>query len=291
MNDRDEYLNMKLLGYKIQHQQQSKELNKMPKGRLGIRKEKGTQRYTQIITEQRGLDKAGKTTTVNIEENIGVGAKPNKYIRKTITENEELIRALARKKYLEISNALLSEEINRLENFIAKHIEPTPALILSMLPKAYKELPESMFFLKEADAQTWSTENYHKNEYKPQEKIHITSRGLRVRSKSELVISERLYANNVPFRYEQMIYIENHSFSPDFTFNLDGESYYWEHCGMMNDRRYRSSNKWKLSMYEKANIVPWKNLIITYDMADGGVNTAVIESEIVNKLCKHSHNK
>lgn len=53
---------------------------------------------------------------------------------------------------------------------------------------------------------------------------------------------------------------------------------------MMSDPRYRASNKWKLDQYEKIGIVPWKNLIITYDTEDGGINTGIIESEIINKI-------
>ena len=30
--------------------------------------------------------------------------------------------------------------------------------------------------------------------------------------------------------------------------------------------------------------MPWRNLIVTYDEYDGGINLAVIESEIRNKL-------
>lgn len=37
-------------------------------------------------------------------------------------------------------------------------------------------------------------------------------------------------------------------------------------------------------MYEKAGIVPWDNLIVTYDGADGNLNLAIVESEIKNKL-------
>ncbi|MCI8609744.1 MAG: hypothetical protein HFE73_08885 [Firmicutes bacterium] len=43
-------------------------------------------------------------------------------------------------------------------------------------------------------------------------------------------------------------------------------------------------HKWKLSMYEKAGIVPWKNLIITYNDSQGNINMKIVESEIVNKL-------
>jgi len=39
-------------------------------------------------------------------------------------------------------------------------------------------------------------------------------------------------------------------------------------------------------MYERMGIVPWKNLIVTYDTEDGGLSSAVIEAEIRNKLLR-----
>ncbi|MCQ4635662.1 hypothetical protein NE619_02885 [Anaerovorax odorimutans] len=43
-------------------------------------------------------------------------------------------------------------------------------------------------------------------------------------------------------------------------------------------------HKWKLAMYEKAGIVPWKNLIVTYDDENGNLDARIIEAEIINKL-------
>ena len=36
-------------------------------------------------------------------------------------------------------------------------------------------------------------------------------------------------------------------------------------------------------MYESVGVVPWKNLIVTYDDEDGNINVGIIESEIKNK--------
>jgi hypothetical protein len=43
-------------------------------------------------------------------------------------------------------------------------------------------------------------------------------------------------------------------------------------------------NKWKRSVYEQMGIVPWNNLIITYDTEDGGLSSGIIDAEIHNKL-------
>ena len=39
-----------------------------------------------------------------------------------------------------------------------------------------------------------------------------------------------------------------------------------------------------LEMYEKAGIVPWDNLIVTYGDRKANVDMRIVESEIMNKL-------
>ena len=113
---------------------------------------------------------------------------------------------------------------------------------------------------------------------------HYIRKWLRVRSKSELIIAEKLDALEIPYRYDALIYYKNLVFSPDFTIYLNGILKYWEHCGMMSDPKYREYNTWKLGIYDEMGIVPWDNLIITYDAVDGAVNSAAIDAEIRNRL-------
>lgn len=212
------------------------------------------------------------------------------------------MKALARKEYLRIEKELLESDIALIRNINRRYVEPTPENILNRVKKAYDKLPEKYFFMplsrfsssgerenKELLSQEqlieWSRAEYEQSDYKPEKKIHITSEGVRVRSKSELIIAELLYIQDIPFRYEEMLTIANRKFAPDFTIlREDGALVYWEHCGMPNNPAYMASHKDKLSKYEAAGIVPWKNLIITYDEPDGTLNIGIIESEIQNKI-------
>ena len=42
--------------------------------------------------------------------------------------------------------------------------------------------------------------------------------------------------------------------------------------------------KAEIKMYALIDIVPWQNLIITYDTTDGNIDMRKVESEIVCKL-------
>ncbi len=113
----------------------------------------------------------------------------------------------------------------------------------------------------------------------------ITSHGLRVRSKSEVLIAEKFYENKVEFHYEEILHIGQEVFVPDFTIKADnGDLIYWEHCGMTGNQSYMRHHNMKIKKYEKIGIVPWKNLIITYDDENGNIDLAIVDSEIKNKI-------
>ena len=73
--------------------------------------------------------------------------------------------------------------------------------------------------------------------------IHRTERGDLVRSKSELVIADKLYGRGVEYVYEQPLVLPNgHTRYPDFTIadHARGVTFYWEHLGMLDDPGYRA---------------------------------------------------
>jgi hypothetical protein len=106
----------------------------------------------------------------------------------------------------------------------------------------------------------------------------MTSAGFRVRSKSEQHIVEQLVNYGVQFRYEQVIHINDKDYSADFTFrDSNMELFYWEHAGMMDVPKYADGHHRKMKALNDIGIVPWKNLIITYDI-DGVINVPMLNA-------------
>ena len=260
----DIYLNNLLKEYKSRYAKERKELSKMPEGTLTFRHVNGKVQFVQLI---------------NVTDEESAMKK-----RKGITRDTYLTMKLARKKYLELSTMLLLSEINRLSKYIKRRTEPSPDNIINMLPENWNNIPTNYLLSDKANQAAWAKTEYRRNGKNPKELRHTTSRGLKVRSKSELLIAEKLDSYNIPYRYEQVIGNDRHVFSPDFIIKTKGKFIYWEHCGMMADPDYRTYNKWKLSQYERMNIVPWNNLIITYDQNDGDFDMRIIDAEIINKL-------
>lgn len=131
----------------------------------------------------------------------------------------------------------------------------------------------------------WAKRPFVQSSKFPEGKKHTTRDGVKVRSKSELIIAEQLYDNGIPYHYEEEIIIGDIPFAPDFTImRADGKLVYWEHMGLTGVTKYLSTQMYKIQMYVTADIVPWDNLIISFDDTNGHVDVREIDAFIKNRL-------
>lgn len=227
-------------------------------------------------------------------------SKSGHYVRTSINRNPAMIKALARKEYLEQAIKALNNNIKVLTR-AGEGIRPLDLENLrASMTRAYKKLPDEYFHGEELSGggrriymlddfsegikrhEAWGKAPYEKSTFKPEQLRHPTTAGFKVRSKSEQHIVEKLLDYGVPNHYEEIIWLNGREFAPDFTFrDRLMQPFYWEHAGMMDDPSYESNHKWKIKEYERAGIVPWRNLIITYD--EGGV----INAPLINSIIEH----
>jgi len=249
------------------------ELKQMPEGYMNCYSSEGQNYYTHILYDENGR------------------------VRKGINRNRELVSKLARKDYLLQMQSAAENNTLLLHKLLAQYQSMAPEDIRKLMNSASQKLPDSMFLadgkireltdpknakaLRMEEHRIWAQQPYNQSTYKPEEKIHLTSSGIYVRSKSEAVIEEKLFDYDLPHRYEMVIMLDGKEYAPDFTFrDADGKLFFWEHAGMMNDVHYVRRHLNKMSVYERKGIVPWNNLIVTYDTVDGAINTAEIDSII-----------
>ena len=112
-------------------------------------------------------------------------------------------------------------------------------------------------------------------------------RGEFVRSKSEVIIADALLDNKINYICEKELVLNGGEIkSPDFTIEdaESGSTYYWEHCGMMQDENYRRRWEAKKKLYEHNGIVEGRNLIVTYDKPDGSIDSQEIRRAIKKYL-------
>ncbi len=126
--------------------------------------------------------------------------------------------------------------------------------------------------------------------------IHQASDGKMLRSKSELMIYQRLIDNKLNPLYEKKLTIKEVEKLPDFTIENEesGEVYYWEHCGMLFDAEYKQRWEEKYQWYKENDILEEGGangtLIVTEDkaftMEDGSVRGAISVKEIDEIIAK-----
>lgn len=123
--------------------------------------------------------------------------------------------------------------------------------------------------------------------------IHQASDGRMLRSKSELLIYQRMLDKGLVPMYEKPLVIKEVEKLPDFTIEDDdaGINYYWEHCGMLYDKGYAERWEEKYQWYLANGILPVEQgggengtLIITKDeprtVEDGTIRGAISIPEI-----------
>lgn len=225
-----------------------------------------------------------------------------KSLRHGISKDTDTLMKLCRKAYLKEALEEIDSNICCLRDTRSRFVNLNCDKIIGSLPKVYRTLPAEYFLqaalddalIKSAarDTETaarvkaWCEEPYKQSTYMQEKKVHVTSRGERMRSKNEVIHAEIMYRLDIPFRYEPVLHIGAHVLIPDFAAMRvrDAKIFYEEHCGMPHNKEYMAHHKWKMSAYESVGIVPWDNLIVTYGDIHGNIDVRVIESELRSKL-------
>ena len=212
----------------------------------------------------------------NEEENNG----RQRYMRKN---EEKLIKGLAQRDYDAsiIKNA--EERIKAIEIFLEKYQKTCLKGVYQKTNKYRRELIAPFVVSDDEYIRQWKAVEYKGKGFLEDTLEIITENGERVRSKSEKIIADKLYALGVPYRYEYPIVLDgNVKIYPDFTVLKmpEREEVYLEHFGLMDDERYVEKVMWKLSTYERNGIYLGINLFITYETGRNPLSTKTLDSLI-----------
>jgi hypothetical protein len=194
----------------------------------------------------------------------------------TYIKNSEkvLLKQLYYKRFITTSIAILKKAIAQEEKFLESYIAYDPLNVIGSLPQipalcGYN--PLACNISEDSDKLIhWLNEPFEHSCFHPEQLTYTTSAGLKVRSKSELIIAEELIKAKIPFRYESPLTLEDITFYPDFTiYNpLTNQFLYWEHFGLLDNPKYVMSMNNKIAAYKRNKILPNYNLIETYEIKD-----------------------
>ncbi len=160
------------------------------------------------------------------------------------------------------------------------------------LRSLYASYPErSQSFIRPIDlsddefARRWAEVSYDRKPIRDEKAVFITDKGDRVRSKSELNISNELYKRGIPYKYECPLQLRGEfTIYPDFTVlnKRTRQVYFWEHRGMMDDRRYANDTISRIRMYEMNDLYIGESLIITEE-----TSTIPLGTNDIRRTIKH----
>lgn len=188
--------------------------------------------------------------------------------------NRSLAELMALKKYYSLLLLEVEEELSLLNSYKNKFSSASRSTDLSasdLLSEAspYYELLQTHFAKNKlaVSVQKWCAEVYETNSSHPENLIHTTLAGHKVRSKSEVIIANLLYTNGIPYRYEAALILNEITIYPDFTIlhPTSQQLFYWEHFGMMDKNNYCDAACNKLKSYCYNGIYPSMQLITTYE--------------------------
>ncbi len=241
----------------------------------------------RIAKRQRNLNLEGnlqvtkKKNRLNFYQYFGSKSK-TRYLKKSQTK---LIAALAQKKYdKRIYHAIKSkkEAIDECIKILnSKEALLDLAKIYETFPNELKPLIKPVTYIDEEYVKQWQARDYEKSR-RPVDTNLKTKRGEPVRSKSELIIANKLYDAGLPYHYETIFRTEQFIASPDF-FILNPRTrkeFYWEHFGLMSKQDYIEDSLYKIEGYAENGIIQGENLIITYESAEHQLNTEYVDQLI-----------
>jgi len=110
--------------------------------------------------------------------------------------------------------------------------------------------------------------------------IHKTLKGHMVRSKTELIIADKLFNAGIAYEYERPFEgsVRKGRIFPDFSFvDAAGDIIIWEHFGRMDDPKYVKGHDWKMKWYEQNGYVEGENLFLTTETLDSGIDSSELD--------------
>ncbi|MBO7425539.1 MAG: hypothetical protein J6U23_07645 [Clostridiales bacterium] len=123
-------------------------------------------------------------------------------------------------------------------------------------------------------AEKWLSLTFNQKPCSADGPVYKTQKGDMVKSKSELIIADRLYNLGIPYRYEAELRLGTEIIHPDFTI-LDVKrrrEVYLEHLGKMDDPKYASDNVKRINLYGSHNILVGDKLFLTMETKDHPLN-------------------
>lgn len=197
-------------------------------------------------------------------------------------------RKLAQKDYDKKVLCSAEKELNAIHRYLESCPDKSVEQIYENLHEERQKIITPIVETDEEYIRKWEEEKYEGKGFQEGTPEFYTSKGERVRSKSELIIADILRKEEISYRYEYPLYLRGVGrIYPDFNvLNIrKREEIFWEHFGMMDEPTYAEAAIKKIIAYEQNGFYPGENLILTYETRKNPINQKLVKN-LIEHYCK-----
>ena len=192
---------------------------------------------------------------------------------------QDLIDALIQKQYLTKVLRSAEREVKYLERQIASYPKELPEDVYESLcperrARAFPIIKPDDEFVRE-----WQNRPFKTKGIKDGLPRYITLKGEEVRSKSEKIIADYFFLNDVPYKYECPLALPGETIHPDFTILRvsDRKEIYHEHLGAMDKLDYTSDIPRRVNLYIAGGIYQGDRLFMSFESSEYPLDMRQIE--------------
>ncbi|WP_295097458.1 hypothetical protein [uncultured Fibrobacter sp.] len=244
--------------------EKQKALRNAPKGRLRISTSKSGHSHFYLVSNS----------------NLNGVYVPEKELRK--------VQAVAQRDYDKAILSATIREIELLEKFAQRYKGTEIEDTYNSLNSARKRLVSPAILPDAKYAELWQSLPYKAKSFTEGSPEIYTSRGVRVRSKSEVIIADSLDSEGIPFRYEFPLTVKSMgTLHPDFyCLNIHSrKELVWEHFGLMDYPEYASNAVKKIELFDKSGYTLGDKFITTFETSTTPLNAKHVRS-VIRKFLK-----
>ena len=196
-------------------------------------------------------------------------------------------KALAQRDYNNAAAAVIENQLATIDSFlVAFHPEALDQAFASLHPGRRALVAP----VRESDSDfvaAWQHTPYTGKPFEINAPEFYTGTGVRVRSKSEVIIADALSRAGIPYRYEYPTSVRGWgTLYPDFTCLRPStrDEIIWEHFGLMGDSDYAENAIQKIAHYAASGYTLGKNFVATFESGNTPLSLKQVESYIKSLL-------
>ena len=191
--------------------------------------------------------------------------------------------AIIQHDYYERVHNLASAEIKHINRIIKIINEKNWEMAYENIGEGKRKFVDPIIETNEQFKEKWLEEKFEGKPFKEGDIEIYSDRGERVRSKSEKIIADKLFKEEIAYKYECPLQITPTKYvHPDFTIldEANRREIIYEHFGMMDDPEYASNAVWKIQTYARLGYVLGENFFMTMETSDNPFDSRVLDGII-----------